>query len=195
MSSVDRPLAFIFFCITTSDWSCLLGTSIRHSSYRRVTWPNHLKQRSCSLSATSLAPRLPPMNVYVCDQTALRRTSTSASSFPWRETPECAEIVLASIRCRMLERTGRMILLYEYISPLNLGGILQSQTPPVNSRRLVWHGPGIADSATDIVMDASRVVYNESKVPALFRLNGWFRTYMDSARIRNPCTKSSIDLV
>ena len=35
----------------------------------------------------------------VCGQSSLRRTSTSASSFPWREAPECTESVLATIRC------------------------------------------------------------------------------------------------
>ena len=36
------------------------------------------------------------------------------------------------------------------------------------------------------MIDASRLVHNGSKVSELFRLNGWFRTYKDSARVRAP---------
>lgn len=45
-------------------------------------------------------------------------------------------------------------------------------------------GPGTAYPAIDIVLDASRLVHNGFKVPELFRLNGLFRTYMVSARVR-----------
>lgn len=54
-----------------------------------------------------------------------------------------------------------------------------------NTSGLSLLGPSCAYLTINIMLDASRFVHNRSKIPEIFRLNGWFRIYMDSARDRS----------
>ena len=97
--------------------------------------------------------------------------------FSWREATDCADIMLATIHCCIKEP-------FEWCSCISDPWVwagMRSQTTPVI---LTPFGPGSA--YLDIVIDASRLVQNASKIPELFRLKCRFKTYIDSARVRAP---------
>ena len=68
--------------------------------------------------------------------------------------------------------------------PLKLGRYSAVAVVGGYTNDLTSFGPGSAYAAIDIVTDASRLVHNGSRVPKLYRLNGWLRTYKNSTRIR-----------